>query len=131
MSDRENAALSTGYIPAARSMPDRRRNFRLGDKKRIVAEAMAPGASVSLVARRYGISKPLLFRWKRELAPPGPEPTFLPLTVDDGIAASPPAMPSPQAAVPIIIERSSHEIEIELTGGSGSRVIPTLQQCAR
>lgn len=117
MSDRENAALSTGYIPAARSMPDSRRNFRLSDKKRIVAEAMAPGASVSLVARRYGISKPLLFRWKRELAPPEPEPIFLPVTVDDGIAASTPAVHSPHGSGPIIIERSSHEIEIELAGG--------------
>ena len=55
MSDKEIAPASTGYVPSVRSMPDGRRNFRVADKKRIVAEAMAPGASVSGIARRYGI----------------------------------------------------------------------------
>ncbi len=64
MSDRENAPLSTGYVPSARPAPDGRRNFRLSDKKRIVAEALAPGASLSAVARRYGIDRPLLYRWR-------------------------------------------------------------------
>ena len=83
LSDRENAPVSTGYVPSARSMPEGRRNFRISDKKRIVAEAMAPGASVSGVASRYGITTPLLFRWKREQAPPEPEPVFLPVAVSD------------------------------------------------
>ncbi|WP_323800446.1 IS66 family insertion sequence element accessory protein TnpA [Parasphingorhabdus sp.] len=73
MSDREIAPDSTGYVPSARVMPDGRRNFRLSDKKRVVAEALARGASISGVARRYGITAPLLFRWKRELSPE-PEP---------------------------------------------------------
>lgn len=55
MTDRENGPVSTGYIPSSRTLPEARRNFRMSDKKRIAAEAMAPSASVSGVARRYGI----------------------------------------------------------------------------
>ena len=83
MTDREIDDTSTDYVPSAVAMPDGRRNFRVSDKKRMVAEAMALGASVSGVARRYGIDR-LLFRWKREFAPPPPEPVFLPVTVSDG-----------------------------------------------
>lgn len=74
MSNREFDATSTGYVPSATALQDGRRNFRLADKKRIVAEGMAPGTSVSGVARRYGIDTPLLFRWKREFASPPPAP---------------------------------------------------------
>ncbi len=74
MADREIDDTSTGYVPSAATMPDGRRNFRVADKKRMVAEAMAPGASVSGVARRYGIDTRLLFRWKREFARPPSEP---------------------------------------------------------
>ena len=42
MSDKEIASASTGYVPSVKSMPEGRRNFRMADKKRIVAEAMAP-----------------------------------------------------------------------------------------
>jgi hypothetical protein len=84
MTGRENGPVSTGYIPSGRSLPEARRNFRLTDKRRIVAEAMAPGASVSGVARRYGIAPRVLFRWKQELAPPPPEPVFLAVAVNDG-----------------------------------------------
>ncbi len=52
MSNKEIVSVSTGYVPSVKSMPDGRRNFRVADKKRIVAEAMAPGASVSGIARR-------------------------------------------------------------------------------
>lgn len=51
-----------------------RRTFSEADKRRVVEEAMRPGASLSEVARRYGIAARLLFRRKQELkvtAPPG------------------------------------------------------------
>jgi len=118
MADREIDDISTGYVPSAVAMPDGRRNFRVADKKRIVAEAMAPGASVSGVARRYGIDTRLLFRWKREFAPP-PEPVFLPVTVSDSPEQSgTDALPaSPQLPGSVIVERPSNEIEVELVGG--------------
>ena len=121
MSDREIEPDSTGYVPSARVMPDGRRNFRLSDKKRIVAEALARGASISGVARRYGITAPLLFRWKRELSPE-PEPVFLPVTISDAPAPAQESLmvssvPPPPVPAAVIVERSREEIEVELVGG--------------
>ena len=111
MSERETIDTSTGYVPSALAMPDGRRNFRVSDKKRIVAEAMEPGATVSGVARKYGIDSPLLFRWKREYAAPPPEPVFLPVTVSEG--RQEPGQTS-AASGPVIVERSANDIEVEL-----------------
>lgn len=52
--------------------PGRRRRFSTDDKRRILAEASAPGQSVSAVGRRYGLSASLLFRWRRSLDGPRP-----------------------------------------------------------
>jgi transposase-like protein len=46
-----------------------RRSFSEADKRLIVEEAGQPGASLSEVARRYGIAARVLFRWKQELKP--------------------------------------------------------------
>lgn len=116
MSDRETGAVSPGYIPLTRTMPEGRRNFSVVDKRRIVAETELPGASLSSVARRHRVDTRLLFRWKQQLTPP-PEPVFLPVTVSGGAEDSGmPAVPAPVAA-PIIVERAHHEIEVELIGG--------------
>lgn len=115
MTNRENAPLSTGYIPSGRSMPESRRNFRLSDKRRIVGEALGPGSSISSVARRYGIAPRVLFRWKQELAPPEPEPVFLPVTVSEESAM--PVMPASAAGAAVIVERPRDDIEAELAGG--------------
>ena len=44
----------------------RRRRWTVEQKRRIVEETWACGASVSVVARRYDINANLLFKWKRE-----------------------------------------------------------------
>lgn len=60
----------------------RRRRWSEEEKARIVAESLAPGANVSGVARRNGVSGGLLFKWRRDalhassLAAP-----FIPITV--------------------------------------------------
>ena len=45
--------------------PGKRRRFTAEEKRRLVAEASEPGSSISLVARRNGVSSSLLFRWRR------------------------------------------------------------------
>lgn len=126
MTDRDNEPTSTGYIPSGKGLPEARRNFRPADKRRIVAEASAPGASVSAVARRYGIAPRLLFRWKQELAgpqaQPQTEPVFLPVTVSDAtaMAEATPVGPEPLASPahgPLVIEQAPHEVEVDLVGG--------------
>jgi transposase len=51
----------------------RRRRWSTAEKVRLVEEAMQPGSSVSFVARRYGLSPSLLFRWKRRMVEGGRE----------------------------------------------------------
>jgi hypothetical protein len=57
-------------VPPARE--GNRRKFSEADKSRIVEEAVQPGASLSEVARRYGIAARVLFRWKQELTQVAP-----------------------------------------------------------
>lgn len=45
----------------------RRRRWSVGEKVRLVEEAMQPGLSVSYVARRAGIAPSQLFAWKRRM----------------------------------------------------------------
>ena len=47
------------------AQPGRRRRFTAEEKRRLVAEASEPGSSISLVARRNGVSSSLLFGWRR------------------------------------------------------------------
>jgi transposase len=57
--------------PSARveviSSVQRRRRWSAAEKIRLVEEAMQPGMSVSLVARRAGIAPSQLFAWKRRM----------------------------------------------------------------
>jgi hypothetical protein len=75
--------MSGPIVPPARE--GHRRQFTEKDKRRIVEEAVRPGASLSEVARRYGIAARVLFRWKQELTQA--EPLFV--TVEIADATSP------------------------------------------
>ncbi len=55
---------------------------------------MQPGASLSEVARRYGIAARVLFRWKQELAP-----VFVTVEITDANAPSD-AAPSEEEHAP-------------------------------
>jgi hypothetical protein len=57
-------------VPPARE--GHRRKFGEADKRRIVEEAVRSGASLSEVARRYGIAARVLFRWKQDLTQVAP-----------------------------------------------------------
>ena len=72
-------------IPPARD--GHRRSFSEADKRRIVDEAGQPGASLSEVARRYGIAARVLFRWKQGLKPTA-APMFVTVQIADASAPS-------------------------------------------
>ena len=76
--------MSGPIVPPARE--GRRRQFSEGDKRRIVEEAVRPGASLSEVARGYRIAARVLFRWKQELTQV--TPLFVAVEIAD---ATPPA----------------------------------------
>ena len=121
-----------------------RRKWTAEQKRRIVEETRAPGASVSVVARRYDINANLLFKWMRHeeagglVVPPPRSPEFVPIGVvgragDGGpalLARVPDAEPRnqgrgwPEAEVrrPSELEPRPGVIEIDLPDGARIRV---------
>ncbi len=58
--------------------PERRRRWSLEDRAQILAEAFAPGAVVSEVARRFEISTGLIYTWRRQTLVQEAGPAFVP-----------------------------------------------------
>ena len=46
--------------------PERRRRWSADEKARMVSEATVPGAMVADIARRHGVSRSLIYTWRRE-----------------------------------------------------------------
>jgi transposase-like protein len=46
--------------------PERRRRWNAEEKIRVVAAATMPGAQVAEIARRHGVSRSLIYTWRRE-----------------------------------------------------------------
>jgi Transposase len=88
LSHRLSHSLShmTNDLPAPIVPPPReghRRTFSEADKRRIVEETARPGASLSEIARSYGIAARVLFRWKLELTQAAP--LFVAVEITDAI----------------------------------------------
>ena len=87
-----------------------RRIWSAEEKRTIVAETEAPGATVSVVARRHNLHSSLLFRWRRaalgvaRVREAPPTPAFVPL-----------ALPGP--VDPPLPVQPVGTIEVELAGG--------------
>jgi transposase-like protein len=63
----------------------------------IVEQAVQPGASLSEVARRYGVAARVLFRWKQELKPTT-APMFVTVHIADAGAPSAAALSDEERA---------------------------------
>ena len=87
----------------------RRRFWSSDEKRRMVAESLAPGASVSKVAQRHGVNANLLFSWRRRetrsATSGGLEALkLLPVIVaDEGMAAAPIAPSAPAGRMEIAL----------------------------
>ena len=74
-----------------------RRRWSAAEKARILQEALAPGAVVSQVARRHGLSPQHLFTWRRQArraqtaAPQAPPVTFVPAVIAPAVSEPAPA----------------------------------------
>jgi transposase len=86
-----------------------RRRWSQDDKARIVEESLAPGATVSDVARRHDIRPQQLFGWRRgmRIADPEPAMTFVPALLE------PPAKPERSELRPGRARRGDIELEID------------------
>jgi transposase len=70
MADQAERVSTTGLVDTKQQPdPTKRRQYSEALKRQMVAETLAPGASVSIVARRHDVNSNQLFRWRRQLLP--------------------------------------------------------------
>ncbi|SMX56451.1 Putative transposase [Bradyrhizobium sp. ORS 285] len=106
--DRDKDSARIGRLEVVET--GRRRRWSEDEKLRIVMESLQGSRQVSATARRYGISRSLLLKWRRlfraEQNEAGPRLDFVPATV-----IAEPAVPTGGGA-----------IEIELAAGARMRI---------
>jgi transposase len=116
-----------------------RRSWSLAKKRRIVAETLLPGASVSVVARRHDVNANQVFKWRRELATggrvalPAPACEFVPIGVFAEVEGKVPVAADGddgQPSAPAIPTVRSGLIEIDLVSGSRLRVDTSVDERA-
>jgi transposase len=122
--------------------PGRRRRWSAEDKARIVAEAMAPGAVVSEVARRWQLSSQQVFGWRREaraglLALPVdgavaslPMPDFVPIFAEPAVSPAAPA-PVPDAALVPAIEVEMAGAVVRVRPGMDGALLTSVLRAVR
>jgi transposase len=119
--------MSKDQIPViATAEGGERRRYSDAERRRIIEESYAPGASVSVVARRHDVSANLVFKWRQRYRRHDKPAGFLPV-----VAAQQPAPAAPSAAPvePPAKRRRARKavpdagfIEIEFSGGHRVRV---------
>jgi transposase len=105
---------------------ERRRRWSLDEKLRIVAETEQPGAGIAEIARRYEISRGLLWNWRsqvrRGVLKPELPPVFLPVrTISESANGSVAKHVEPSVSAgpePV----SGEKIEITLPDGTSIKV---------
>jgi transposase len=113
---------------------ERRRRWRVEDKLRIVAETEQPGVNFLEVARRYDISRGLLWNWRQQVRrgtlTAAVEPQFLSLRV----LAEPSSPLEPESPKTPSEDRQSNTrggtVEIVLLDGVTVRVIGEVEASA-
>ncbi|MGB6634154.1 MAG: transposase [Bradyrhizobium sp.] len=108
----------------------RRRQFSEDFKASIVEETLVPGAVISEVARRNGLSPQQVFTWRRQARRPaastdGGTPHFVPAVVETGLPER--AARGPRRKRTGQMDRASGSIEVEIEGvtvriGRGAQV---------
>ena len=98
-----------------------RRRWSDEERARILAEAMAPGAIASHVARRFGVSTGQFYTWRKAMllrsAPVGVVPVLATADFAEARLSVPPPKPSAPPRIP-----ATGMMEITLPGGALIRV---------
>ena len=100
-----------GEVPVESFNGRRRRLWSEEAKRRIVAETLEPGASVSVVARRHDLNANMLFTWRRAFAVAaagGGAMTLVPATITAESTPTLPRVPRAEAG----------RMEIVVAGGA-------------
>lgn len=112
-----------------------RRSWSDAQKREIVAASLEPGASVSVIARRYDVNTNLLFIWRRLyrdglLAEPGAGvPSLLPITITDEQAEKPSSVASEAGRVEIELPRGYRiRVDVGIDGKALRRILDALER---
>lgn len=117
----------------------KRRSWSVEERRRIVDEALSPGASVATTARQHGVNANLVFKWIRReregwldrrrgprsrasLAAPAATPGFVPVEI---------VAPTPALAAPMIPGSSRRALRERRCGGRRGAMEITLPNGAR
>ena len=109
----------------------RRRRWPGEEKGRIVAEAVAPGAVVSEVARRYGLTPQHLFSWIRAAKdgqitlPADCGASFVPVVLESARARKAPCEPAAS------IEIAIGFLKVQVRNGADARTIEAVVRAIR
>jgi transposase len=116
------------------STVERRRHWPDEEKRRILSEALVPGATIAAAADRNGVCRSLLYTWLRlardgrlpgvSISPP-PAPTFVPVRIEPRISSLPPepSLPTtPEARLAATSRRRASVVEITLGNGRSLKV---------
>jgi transposase-like protein len=106
---------------------ERRRRWSLEEKLRIVAETAQPGAGIAEIARRYEISRGLLWNWRsqvrRGVLKLELPPVFLPVrTISEPTNGNGTMHVEPSSATRADPAASNDKIEITLPDGTSVKV---------
>ena len=121
MAETATEVSTTGLVDTKRRRSTgKRRHWPEVLKRRMVAETLEPGASVSIVARRHDVNANQLFKWRREmmseqLPAAGENVAMLPVEIAQPVELAPERAGEPRSR----LRRSG---VIEITFGSGARV---------
>lgn len=114
--DSDDREVSASSLVDTKQAAGKRRRWPKGLKREIVAALAEPGASVSIVARRYDVNANQLFKWRREFGGSSVATTVAPvklLPVEITPALVPAEAPGAGPA---------GSIEIALRGGTKVRI---------
>lgn len=109
------------YIPPESNLAkSKRRSFSAEQKNMIVEQALAPGASVSRVARVHDLNTNQVFKWmrEREVKPRAActTPALIPVVLHQGNTTAKPCAQAPAIAAAGIIELHLSKGRVCLTG---------------
>jgi transposase len=95
----------------------RRRDWTEDEKAEILAASVAPGSKVAQVARRYGVSRGLLWTWRRkamDALAAQTAPDFIPLRIESEPAEGAALISEPVAPLPASREQTAGSIEVTI-----------------
>jgi transposase len=113
--------------------PERRRRWSQAEKRRIIAESMAPGAVLATVARRHGVHPNQLCGWKRAIRQStiGPVAEFVPISVaaepTPGAASEPPCAVKADGQIEVIIGVATVRVPTMVDEATLQRVLSILK----